>query len=123
MKNQFSITHAFPGICSLCGTEVAEFNGSHPNGKPIIKRFLPNYYGLQLILGDDSVMNVTLCNNCGPNLDKKDYKKLMKSECDGWQWELDHCLKWTKKQKDDYKKNYFKKTIKDHEKPTKEKHK
>jgi len=115
MKNQFDVNHAFPGICSLCYTEVAEFNGSNQNGKPIITRFLPNYFGMIMTLDDGTQMTITLCNTCAKTLTKKDYKKLMKSEVDGWEFELQHCLKhWTKEQKKEYRDTYYKKSIKDH---------
>lgn len=115
MKNQFGIKHAFPGICSLCFKEVAEFNGSDKNGKPNITRFLPSYFGLISMLDDGSQMTITLCNDCAKDLKKKDYKKIIKSEIDGWEYELTNCLKtWTNEQKQEYRNKYFKRFIKSH---------
>ena len=115
MSNQFGVNHAFPGICSSCYTEVAEFRGSHSNGKPIIVRYLPNYFGLITVLDDGSQMTITLCSDCANSLAKKDYKKIMKSEIAGWEYELTNCLKtWTREKKQEYRKNYFKRFIKEH---------
>lgn len=120
MKNQFDVEHAFPGICSLCFKEIADFRGSDPTGKPRIDKFHSDFSLVELQLNDNSFMSVSLCSKCASDLDKKDYKKIMKSECDGWDWELKHCLKhWTRKQKDKYRRDYYSKTIKGHNKPHK----
>jgi hypothetical protein len=119
MKNQFGVEHAFPGICSCCYTEVAEFNGSK-NGKPIVTRYLPNYFGLVTVLDDGSQMTITLCSDCAQDLKKKDYKKIMTSEIAGWEYELTNCLRtWTKEKKQEYRNRYFKRFIKNHLKGTK----
>lgn len=113
--NQFGITHAFPGICSKCFIEVAEFHGSNHESKPIITKYLPNYFGLTTILDDGTLMTITLCTDCAKDLSDKDYKNIMKSEMEGWEWELDNCLKnWTKEDKQKYKEKYRKRSIKGH---------
>lgn len=114
MKNQFGIEHAFPGICSLCFKEVAEFNGSDKNGKPIISRWLPSYVSIQTLLSDGSQMSINLCADCVKSYTKKDNEKIMASEQKGWKWEIQNCLKtWSKEEKDGYEKKYSKLSIKD----------
>lgn len=109
MKNQFNIEHAFPGICTKCFTEVAEFNGSDRNGKPVISKFLPNHVNIEIGLSDKTKMTITLCTDCAKKLAEEDKKKIMESEQKGWQWELNNCLKtWAKEKKEDYLKDYNK---------------
>lgn len=113
--NQFNIKHAFPGICSKCFAEVAEFMGGNSEGKPIIKRYLPNFMAVTLTLDDKTDMTINLCIDCAKDLSNKDYKKIMKAEMEGWEWELDNCLKsWSKEHKNNYKEKYKKLSIKGH---------
>lgn len=117
--NQFSIKHSFPGICAKCFTEVAEFKGSTKEGKPIIKRFLPNFVAVDFLLSDKSQMTITLCLECANDIGEKDYLDLMVSECGGWEWEINTLLKqWTEQQKSDYLTRYKKLSITGHIHPS-----
>jgi len=113
-NNQFKIDYAFPGLCSLCHDEVAEFNGSHPNGRPIITKLKNNYATTRVVLDDGSGMTITLCKNCKKDLSPDDMQELMESEINGWQDEVTKATAtWTEEKKKSYMKKYSKKYIVD----------
>lgn len=102
-NNQFGIDYAYPGICSLCHTEIAEFSGSHSNGIPIITKMKPNYRRAVIILSDNSSMGVSLCKDCY-DLKPSDMQALMESEINGWEHEVSNYLKdkWDENRKKNY---------------------
>lgn len=112
-NNQFKIDHAFPGLCSLCHVEIAEFNGSHANGRPIITKLKGNWRETSVLLDDGSAMRVSLCSECYDNFSSDDAQYLMESEINGWQDEIDRCCKtWPEERRISYMKKYSKKFIK-----------
>lgn len=103
-NNQFKIGHAFPGLCSLCHHEIAEFNGSHSNGKPIVVKIKPNFRKAEVILDDGSHMTVALCDECFDSIGPESMQELMESEINGWNHDVKVSLrdKWSKDEKDRY---------------------
>jgi len=93
MPNQFGVNYSFPGLCSLCHREIAEFEGSRQivSGifRPIIKRILGIARTAEIKLDDKSNMTVALCKFCYNNLKPEDMQPLMESEINGWQHEVD----------------------------------
>ncbi len=85
-NNQFKIDYAYPGLCSLCHTEVAEFAGSK-NGVVIVTRLKGNFRQAEVQLEDNSYMRVTLCEDCYIGFDPEQMGDLMDSEIKGWVWE------------------------------------
>lgn len=117
-NNQFGIDFAFPGLCSLCHTEIADFNGSHPNGRPIITKLKGNYRELAILLNDASAMKVALCDGCFDDFTSDDAQELMESEINGWQAEVDDLIKWPDEKKREHMDEYSKKFIVNrHDKP------
>lgn len=119
-NNQFDIDHAWPGICSLCFEEIAEFNGSNEYGKPKISKLKGKYKEKKVILNDGSRMSISLCRDCFENLKPKDICEIMESEINGWAKEINTCLKdkWTKERRDSVLKKYSDKYIIDLESAT-----
>jgi hypothetical protein len=105
-NNQFKIGYSYPGLCSFCFDEVAEFDGSK-NGVPVITQFKPNHDIVILTLDDGSMMGINLCTDCAENLATKDFGELMESEINGWQAEVDR-TDWKDAQKRKYMKEYSK---------------
>lgn len=103
-NNQFKIDYAFPGLCSHCHSEIAEFYGSLPNGRAIISRLTPNFRMAEVLLDDGSRMTVSLCEDCFEGLNPDHMKYLMESEIKGWQKEVDECLATLE---EDKKKSYM----------------
>jgi len=113
MNNQFNINYDFPGLCALCHVEIAEFNGSGANGRPIIKALKGNFTEMKIGLSDNSKMTVSLCNNCHDNFKPEDMKPLMESVINGWQSELE-VVDWVEEKKLDYMDKYSKLKATDH---------
>lgn len=107
-NNQFKIDHAYPGICSLCHTEIAEFNGSHKSGLPILTKFKENKREAQIKLSDNSVMTVLICKDCHENLSDQNLGELMESEINGWAHQINTILrdKWSFNDRVSYMKKY-----------------
>lgn len=115
--NQFGITHDWPGLCALCYTEVAEFNGSTPNGVPIISKWKGNKGDMQVELSDGSKMRVSVCIKCIDNFKPEDEDKLMQSVIAGWRKECDILVadeskpEWDEEKKKNYLERYEKLNI------------
>lgn len=103
-NNQFGVDHAFPGVCSLCFDEIAEFNGSNEKGIPYITKFKANARQVTVLLSDDTTMNVNLCNRCAGDFKPADLRELMESEVNGWNHEVNTYLKekWPEKKRNAY---------------------
>lgn len=103
-NNQFQIDHAFPGLCSLCHVEVAEYEGSNDIGSPIVKRFKPNAKIKKVFLSDGSQMNVMLCKGCHDVFNENNFQELIESEINGWAYEVETHLKtkWDESRKKKY---------------------
>ena len=119
MSNQFGITHDWPGLCALCHTEVAEFNGSHSNGVPIIARWLPTKGEVIVSLDNGSKMRVTVCSKCESTFKPDQCEKLMESVVGGWQKECEILVadpnkpEWDEAKKNAHMKEYSKLTVVD----------
>lgn len=91
-NNQFKIDYAFPGLCSLCHCEVAEFKGSKEYApgisRPVISKLKPNYHEAQVELSDSTLMTVALCTDCFYGFTPEDSAALMESEINGWNAEM-----------------------------------
>lgn len=103
-NNQFGIDYAFPGLCSYCHSEVAEFNGSAevlPGVfRPVIKRLRPNFRQYNFVLNNSSIMTVSLCSECYDEIKPEHMGELMESEINGWHKEVDElCPKWDEAKK------------------------
>lgn len=99
MSNQFNITCDYPGLCALCHTEIAEFDGSimiKPGVYyPKITKFKGNMAQMTVTLNDNSKMLVVVCTECEENFDCTQSGKLMESVINGWQHEIDYaCNDW-----------------------------
>ena len=106
-NNQFKVDYDFQGLCCLCHTEVAEFNGSHPNGCPRISKWKGNMAEMRVELNDGSKMTVILCNKCHDGFQPEDMKPLMESVIVGWQVEVNK-LDWKDEKKIDHMTSYSK---------------
>jgi len=117
--NQFGITHDWPGLCALCHTEVAEFNGSHPNGIPIIARWKANKGEVLVVLDNGSKMRVTVCSKCESTFKPEQAGKLMESVRGGWQKECEMLVaddskpEWDEAKKSSHMKEYSKLAVVD----------
>jgi len=107
--NQFNIEYAFPGLCSLCHVEIAEFNGSNKYGTPNIVKLKSNYREGVVRLDDGSNMRVTLCNEC-EDFTPKQAGKLMESEIEGWRHSTNK-TDWDSKKKNEHNEKYAKRFI------------
>ena len=117
-SNQFNITHSYPGICSLCFDEIAEFEGSRQVAdgifRPIIKRIKGIARTATVRLDDASNMNVAMCKTCFDKLIPEDMQELMESEINGWQVEVnDMVSNWDDTRKKNYMKRYAKRFVTD----------
>ena len=78
MPNQFNIDYAFPGLCSLCHTEIADFEGSRQirDGvfRPIIKRLKGIAREADVKLDDGSIMHIAMCKTCYKNFKPEEVK-------------------------------------------------
>ena len=115
MPNQFNIDYAFPGLCSLCHTEIADFEGSRQirDGvfRPIIKRLKGIAREADVKLDDGSIMHIAMCKTCYKNFKPEDMQALMESEINGWQHEVDEVVNWKDEKKIDHVKQYSKRFI------------
>ena len=82
-----------PGYCAYCHDQIADFEGSHPNGIPIIKKFRPNFSmkASLFTLNNGSNLVVTLCNNC-IDLPQEEYGNVLKSVQLGWNEQLNRSI-------------------------------
>ena len=111
-NNQFKIDYAFPGLCSHCHAEVAEFNGTNNLGRPIITRMKPNYREFTVELDNQSLMDIPLCEKCYDTLGPEHMQAVMESEINGWQHEVDECLPaWSDNKKLEHMTQYSKRFI------------
>lgn len=95
MSNQFNIAFDYPGLCALCHTEIADFNGSREVKpgifRPVIQKFKENMREAVVVLSNSSKMTVLLCSSCA-DLRPEDMGPLMDSVIEGWQFEVDTML-------------------------------
>jgi len=115
-NNQFGIDVSFPGLCSYCHTEVANFNGSRevlPGVfRPIITTLKANYRESIFQLNDGTKMVIALCEDCDDDIEPKHMAELMESEINGWQKEVDELLPgWTNDRKQSHMEECGKKFI------------
>lgn len=111
-NNQFNIDFVCPGLCSLCHSEIAEFEGSI-NGLPRLKRWLHNAYRAIVVLNDKSKMTVMLCEDCYNEFGVDDCQYLMESEINGMQEQVDRmCDHWKVSAKKSYMKSFSELSIK-----------
>ena len=113
MPNQFNIDYSFPGLCSLCHVEIAEFRGSRQVNpgifRPIITKILGIARTIKVTLDDSSDMKIALCESCFKTLKPEDMQELMESEINGWQHEVDEATKgWDDPKKIKHMKRYAK---------------
>ena len=117
MPNQFGINYSFPGLCSLCHDEIAEFEGSRQVRagifRPIIKRLKGTAREADVRLDDGSVMKVAMCKRCFNNFKPEDTQELMESEINGWQHEVDEVVHWEDDKKLDHMKRYSERFVTD----------
>jgi hypothetical protein len=109
-NNQFKVDCDFPGLCALCHTEVAEFEGSHPNGIPKISRLKGNFHSFDVMLDDGSRMSVALCTDCFFDIKPEDMKTIMGNVIRGWDKEM-NVVKWPEQKKDSYIDRYSERYI------------
>lgn len=90
-NNQFQVDYAYPGVCSLCHTEIAEFRGSWEVApgqyRPVVGALKANFRSRNVILSDETIMTISLCDKCNETFSDKDFKRLMASEHKGWEEE------------------------------------
>jgi len=118
MPNQFGVDYAYPGLCSLCHDEIAEFEGSRQIRagvvRPIIKRIKGIAKLAELKLDDGSVMEVVLCKRCYGDLGPDHMQELMESEINGWQVEVNEVVAfWDDRKKINHMKQYAKRFVTD----------
>ena len=90
MANRFNVNEAYPGFCSLCHDEIAEFDGFIPFGntmRPKVIRLKANFRQATVKLSDSNYMNISLCDKC-INFKPEDCEKLYDSELRGWEREI-----------------------------------
>lgn len=100
MSNRFNITCAHPGFCTMCHTEIADFEGFVKFGdvmRPNVIRLKSNFRQGLVELSDGTYMTVSLCDKC-INFKPEDCAKIYESEYRGWQKEVDSCT-WKEESK------------------------
>ncbi len=111
-NNQFLINYSFPGLCTLCHSEIAEFEGSRQVRpgifRPIIKRIKGIARIVNIRLDDKSEMSVAMCKTCELDLKPEDMQELMESEINGWQHEVDEIANFSDVRRIKYMKRYSK---------------
>lgn len=110
-NNQFKVDYAFPGVCSLCFTEIAEFEGSNDLGRPIITKLKGSFREIMVLLDDNSKMKVSLCETCADSIKPEDMGELMENEINGWQKEVDANPKFDAQKKLDYMDKYSERKV------------
>jgi hypothetical protein len=94
--NRFGIRYDFPGLCSLCHDEIAEFGAKLPNGRYTILRWKHTKEEITLQLDNGSKMRVAVCSTCFNKFKPEDCEQLMTSVIEGWSMEVrDCCPDWT----------------------------
>jgi len=97
-NNQFGIDCSFPGLCSYCHTEIANFNGSKEVApgvfRPEIVSLRPSYRESVFELNDGSKIAIPLCEDCDDDIEPQHMAELMESEINGWQKEVDELVDW-----------------------------
>lgn len=93
--SQMNVREAYPGFCTLCHTEVAEFDGfiDIGNGQKRLKviGLKPNFRIAHLRLSDGTMMTITTCDKC-QDFGPEDCDKIMESEMRGWRREIAEML-------------------------------
>ena len=92
---RFNVNEAYPGFCSLCHDEIAEFDG-FIEAKPGVMRLKivklkPNFRMVNIELSDGTLMTVSLCDKC-ENFPPERAGELMESEINGWKRECDELI-------------------------------
>lgn len=96
MAKRFNVSEAYPGFCTLCHTEIAEFDGFIKFGnamRPKVIRLKSNFRQALIELSDSSYMQVTLCDEC-IDFKPEDCAKIYESEYRGWAKEIND-VEWT----------------------------
>ena len=113
--NQFDIDYSFPGLCSLCHKEIAEFAGSRQVAdgvfRPIITRIKGIAREVDFKLDDGSSMRIAMCKTCEEAFVPEDTQPLMESEINGWQHEVSEVVAWGDSKKRRHMKVYAKRHI------------
>lgn len=127
-NNQFGIDYAYPGLCSLCHSEIAEFDGSKEIAPGVVRpkistvrdgniekpKMKPNYTFAVVELDDNSAMTVNLCGDCETtSFTPENMDKLMESEINGWAEEMDALPGWPQEKKKDHMEKYSKRYVTD----------
>jgi len=117
-NNQFGIDCSFPGLCSYCHTEIAEFNGSKeaiPGSnvfRPVITGLKPNYRECMFVLDNGTKMTIALCDECDDDMEPQYVGTLMENEINGWQKEIDElCPNWNSDKKETHMEEHSKRFI------------
>jgi len=113
LNNQFGIDYAFPGLCSYCHTEIAEFQGSKEVVKgvfrPVLKNLKHNFRQTTFEMNENMMMNICLCDECSEGIEPKDLGYLMESEMRGWTVEANELLPdWPEEKKKRYLDDQYK---------------
>ena len=95
-----------PGYCVKCHKQIADFDGSLPNGNPRITKLSGDFNEATFLLDDGSSMKVAICTDCKNALKPEDAGTIMESVIKGWDHEIKNSLKWEKKDRDSYMKKY-----------------
>jgi len=116
-NNQFGIDYAYPGLCSFCHTEVADFDGSimvrAGAYRPKITKLKAIYREMTVELDDGSKMRVPMCSTCFKSIGPSDYGELMESEINGWQAGVTQLTGWDDDHKRSHMKRYSNRFVKD----------
>lgn len=110
MAKRFNVNEAYPGFCTMCHDEIAEFDGLIKFGlvmRPKVKYLKSNFRQALIELSDKSLMTISLCDKC-IDFKPEDCSKIIDSEIRGWRREIDETdwhpeskpivEKWYKKQ-------------------------
>lgn len=92
VPNDEKVDYDKPGYCALCHAQVADFEGTLPNGCPQVIRLRPNFDQVRVLLDDNSQMDVTLCKTCKESFSAEHAGPLMESVINGWAWECTYVL-------------------------------
>ena len=101
-----------PGYCVKCHNQVADFDGSLPNGNPRIVRLMPTFCSVNFRLDNGSQMLVAMCVDCRDKLAPEDTEIIMEAVINGWQREMDQIVEgWEDQKKLDYMASYSQRSI------------
>ncbi len=58
-------------------------------------------------LSNKSIMNIQICSECKEELTKEDYKDIMQSIKDGWEYEITVLNNWNEDQQQNYRDRFY----------------